>query len=207
MQVDIFADIICPWCYIGHKRFERALSQVPHVADAMVVYRPFQLDPNAPQSAISTLEYLTSRYGSRAASMTRHVGDIARAEGISMDFERALIVNTFAAHRVLRHALHDYGADVQHKLIVALFDAHFTQGLDVGDHEVLVRCAQHSGMDAERARAYLASDEGVAELREELREARAIGVSAVPTFVFNGETAIQGAQSPEIFVEALRKLS
>lgn len=205
MRVDIFADIICPWCYIGHKRFERALAQSPRAADATVIYRPFQLDPNAPASAISVHDYLSARYGSQARGMTKHVGDIARAEGIAIDFDRALVVNTFTAHRLLRLALLAHGAHVQHKLLVALFDAHFTLGLDVGDREVLVRCAESAGLNAIRVREYLASDEGVAELRAELREARQIGVTAVPTFVFNGKSAIQGAQAPEVFIGAMRQ--
>ena len=207
MKVEIYSDVACPWCYIGKRRFEQALAGFAGAAEVEVVYRPYQLDPGASATARPLMQALGEKFGPGAAAMAGNVVAAARGEGIAMDFERALAANTLAAHRLLRLAEHEYRAAVQHALAEALFAAHFAHGADIGDPGVLVELAALAGMDPERARAYLASDEGLAEVREEIRAARQIGVTAVPTFVFDGKYGVQGAQPPAAFLQTLEAVA
>src|SRR6476660_5351029 len=137
MQVDVYADIACPWCYIGADRFERARKTYADGDRVEVVYRPFQLDPNAPERAEPMMQYLARRFGSQANAMADRVIQMGRADGLVMDYEHGLAVNTFNAHRLLYHALEQYGASVQRALAWELYRAHFSDGKDVGDYDVL----------------------------------------------------------------------
>lgn len=203
MKIEIYSDIVCPWCYIGERRFGRALEQFPEADEVEVVFRPFQLDPGAPEEAVPQSEYLEERFGHRATEMQRQVGGAAADERISIEWETMLAANTRTAHRLLRLAEHEYGADVQRELMERLFDLHFTRGGNVGDIEQLADEAAAVGMDRERAKSYLHSGEGEQELEAEFEAARQLGIRAVPTFVFDGERAIQGAQPTERFLQAL----
>ncbi len=205
MKVEIYSDVMCPWCYIGERRFARALAAFPR-DDVQVVFRPYQLDPSAPARAVPIADYLERRFGPRAAGMLGAVGAAAAAEGITMDWDRALAANTRAAHRVLALAEREYGATVQRKLLERLFDAHFTRGGDVGDHAQLAELARAAGMDEERVRRHLAADEGEAELDDELARAAALGIRAVPTFVFDGQYAVSGAQPASTFLQVLEEV-
>ncbi|HEX8358723.1 MAG TPA: DsbA family oxidoreductase [Longimicrobium sp.] len=207
MKVEIYSDVACPWCYIGKRRFERALAEYPGADDVEVVYRPYQLDPGASATARPLMRALGEKFGPGAASMAGNVAAAARGEGITMDFERALAANTLGAHRLLRLAEREHGAKVQHALAEALFAAHFTHGADIGDPGVLAGIAASAGMDPARVRAYLASDEGLAEVREEIRAARQIGVTAVPTFVFERKYGVQGAQPVAAFLQTLEAVA
>lgn len=206
MKVEIYSDIVCPWCYIGERRFARALSGFPHADDVEIVFRPFQLDPGAPTAAVPTAQHLAARYGARAEAMMQNVTQVGASEGITFRFDRALAVNTRTAHRLLRLAEREHGPAVQRALAERLFDAYFTQGADIGDQAQLVALAASAGMDAERARAYLASGEGDAELGAELEEARALGVQAVPTFVFDGQYVVEGGQPASVFLQVLEEV-
>ena len=201
MKVEIYSDIVCPWCYIGERRFARALAQFE--GDVEVVFRPYQLDASAPAQAVPLPQYLASRFGRSAHEMIERVTREAAGEGISMDMPNAQAVNTRTAHRLARLAEREYGAEVQRALVERLFDAHFTRGLDVSDHASLTALAAAVGMDAERVREYLASGEGERETGEELDAARRLGIGAVPTFVIDGQYAVQGAQPTSTFVEVL----
>ena len=207
MKVEIYFDVVCPWCYIGERRFARALETLGASAgDVEVEFRPFQLDPGAPERAIPIGEYLERRYGALANSMQERVGKVAAGEGVTIDWSRAQMANTLKAHRLLRLAQLEYDADVQHALVEALFRAHFTDGVDVGDVAQLAAIAGAVGMDATRAAAWLSSDEGERETREAIRDAQAIGVQSVPTFVFDGRYAVEGAQPVETFVEVMTEV-
>ncbi|MBD0321398.1 MAG: DsbA family oxidoreductase [Gemmatimonadetes bacterium] len=207
MKVEIYSDVACPWCYIGKRRFERALAAFPGAGEVEVVYRPYQLDPGASATARPLTEALAEKFGPGAVSKMGTVVDAAREEGITMDFQRALAANTLAAHRLLRLAEREYGAAVQHALAEALFEAHFARGADIGDPQVLAALASEAGVDAARAAAFLASDEGVAEVKAEIRDARQIGVTAVPTFVFEGRYGVQGAQPASAFLQTLEAVA
>lgn len=205
MKVDIYFDVVCPWCYIGERRFARALEQAG-AHDVDVVFRPFQLDPGAAPEARPLSEYLTRRFGAMAEGMQRRVGEYAAGEGIRIDWARALSVNTQRAHRLVRLAQLEYPSEVQRAVVEALFRAHFEEGRDVGDDAELVRIAESAGIDAPRAAAWLGSAEAEADVRDALADGRALGVQSVPTFVFDEQFAIEGAQSVEAFVQALAEV-
>ena len=207
MKVEIYSDVACPWCYIGKRRFERALAAFPRADEVEVVYRPYQLDPTASATPRPLMQALAEKFGPGAASKTGPVVDAARAEGLTMDFERALAANTLGAHRLLRLAEQEYGPETQHALAEALFEAHFARGADIGDPAVLAELASAAWMDGTRAAAYLSSDEGAAEVRAEIRGAQELGITAVPTFVFEGRYGVQGAQPASAFLQTLEAVA
>lgn len=205
MKVEIYSDVVCPWCYIGERRFGRALAAFGREGEVEVVFRPYQLDPAAPRTALPLAEYLGRRYGSRAGGMMAQAGAAAAGEGITIDWERALSANTFDAHRLLHLAEREHGPAVQRALARKLFELHFTRGGDVSDPERLVELARFVGMEPERVRAFLGSDEGVREVEAQLDAARRLGIRAVPTFVFDGRFAVEGAQPVSTFLRALEE--
>ena len=207
MKVEIYSDVACPWCYIGKRRFERALAAFPGARGVEVVYRPYQLNPDAPATAVPLQRYLAQRFGAQGAQMARQVTDTARAEGIVMDFDSALSANTLDAHRLLRLAEHEYGAAVQQAVKEKLLEAHFGLGADIGDTGVLETVAAAAGLDAERVRGYLAGEEGRREVKEEIAQARRLGITAVPTFVIDGRYAVQGAQQASAFLQVLEQVA
>jgi predicted DsbA family dithiol-disulfide isomerase len=207
VKVEVYSDIACPWCYIGKHRFEQALGEFAGAADVDVVYRPYQLDPDAPTEARSHREYLDERYGPRSAQLDAGVARIGATVGIDFDFDAALHVNTFDGHRLLGLALREYGARTQADLEEKLLAARFAHGGNVGDHEQLTRLAAEVGMDRQRVRDYLASDEGRQETAAELAHARARGISSVPTFVFEGKWAVAGAREVETFRDVLNQVA
>lgn len=203
MKVEIYSDVVCPWCYIGEKRFAKALAAFDGRDDVEVIFRPYQLDPSTPSGPEPLREALQRKFGARAPAMTRQVGRAAAAEGIDLNWDEAISNNTFTAHRLLRMALVEKGAEVQRALAGRMFGAHFTRGMDIGDHGTLASLAVEAGMDEARVTSFLASDEGTEETRRELADARALGISAVPTFVFEGTYGVPGAQEPETFLQVL----
>ena len=207
MKVDIYSDVACPWCYIGQARFERALAQLDGAEHIEVRYRPYQLDPRAPADAEPMYDYLERRFGARGRGMAAHVIGIARGEGLEMDYDRGLSVNTLNAHRLLALADREHGAATQRALMRRLFDAHFSEGKDVGDPRVLASLAGEVGMDADMVRNYLETDEGTGEVREEIAAAQRLGVGAVPTYVFDEKYLIEGAQPTELFLQALHTVA
>ena len=203
MKVDIYSDVACPWCYIGQARFDRALADFVGAADVDVRYRPYQLDPGTPMRAEPMLEYLTRRFGSQARAMAGRVIEIGRTEGLAMDYDRGLAVNTLNAHRLLALGEREHGAAVQRDLMRRLFAAHFSEGRDVGDPGVLAAVAAEVGMAADAVREYLESEQGTREVREEIAGAQQLGVTAVPTYVFDDKYVVEGAQPSELFLRAL----
>ncbi len=207
MKVEIYSDIACPWCYIGKRRFDQALDRFAGRDDVEVVYRPYQLVPDAPAAATPHRAWLAERYGPQSVAMDERVTQLGRAEGITYDFDAALHANTFLGHRLLHLAEAEYGAAVQGALKEALLKAHFTDGVDVGDRAALTEVAVAAGLDRQRVTEYLAGDEGADEVRRQLDEARELGISAVPTFVFEGRWAVQGGQEAETFLKVLEQVA
>ncbi|MFC1404805.1 MULTISPECIES: DsbA family protein [Streptacidiphilus] len=203
MKIEIYSDIACPWCYIGKRRFERALSAFNQPVE--VVYRPYQLVPDAPAEATPHRAWLAERYGPQSRAMDDRVAALGAADGISYDFDAALHVNTFDGHRLLWLAATEYGLPVQHALKEKLLAAHFSDGVDVGDHTALTAVAVAAGLDRDRVAGFLASGEGSEEVRDEIEHARALGISSVPTFVIDEKWAVQGAQETSTFLRALEQ--
>jgi predicted DsbA family dithiol-disulfide isomerase len=206
VEVDIWSDVVCPWCYIGKRRFEAAVAELVDEVDVDIVFRPYQLDPTAsPGKAGPVIDAYAKKFGGRerAQQIIDHVTVVAAESGIEFRMDRALRANTLLAHRLLWFAK---SAGHQIELKERLLQAYFVDGLDIGDPEVLVDCAADVGLDPERVRAFLESDEGVAEVLGELQSAAQMEITAVPTFVFDGKWMVPGAQDPDTFVQVLRRV-
>ena len=206
MKVEIYSDISCPWCYIGEKRFAAALASFEG-SDIDVSFRPYQLDPAAPATARPLTAALREKFGANVQPMLDRVTGAARGEGIEMHWDRAQAANTITAHRLLRLALLENGPAVQRALAEKLFEAHFTNGADVGDHTLLTELAATVGMNADRVRGYLDSTEGLAETRAEIAQAQARGIRAVPTFIFDDQYVVEGGQPSAVFADVLREVA
>jgi predicted DsbA family dithiol-disulfide isomerase len=203
MEIEIYADVVCPWCYIGKRRLEQALES--YDGDVTVRYRPFQLDPSPVPEPRPLVEAMAAKFGGpdRARQMFGHVTEVAAGAGLKLDFDRAVAANTFDAHRLVSWAT-DRGRPAE--MVDALYRAHFTDGVDVGSRDALAALAGEVGLDEAEARRFLDSDERVGELSAELATARQIGVTSVPTFVLAGKYAITGAQEPETLLAALAEV-
>jgi len=212
--VEVWSDVVCPWCYIGKRRFEEAqrrLADGPAFDDELeVVYRPYQLDPTAPPgTTMPVAEAYARKFGGpeRAAQLMDHVTRTAAADGLTFRLERAKRANTRDAHRLLWWALTSGPPGAQGALKERLMQAYFVDGGDVGDPDLLAGVAVESGLDEGSARSFLASDEGTAELAESLAFAAEAGITAVPTYVIDGAWSIPGAQDPDVFVQVLARLA
>ena len=206
VEVEIWSDVVCPWCYIGKRRFEAAVAELAGEIDVDVVFRPFQLDPTAsPGKSIPVVEAYAKKFGGpdRAAEIIDRVTAVAAESGLSFRMDRALRANTLLAHRLLWLAR---TTGDQPALKERLLQAYFIDGLDIGDPDVLADCAADVGLDRDRVRTFLDSDEGLAELREELQAATDLEITAVPTYVFDGRWMVPGAQEPDTFVDVLRRV-
>jgi predicted DsbA family dithiol-disulfide isomerase len=207
VQIEIWSDVVCPWCYIGKRRLERALGEFEHADEVEVTWRSFQLNPDTlPGTAVPTLEYLTKRYGPQAQEMTARVAELAKAEGLDFG-SSSLAVNTLEAHRVL-HLAADLGFGDAAK--ERLLRAHFTEGANLSDHETLTRLVVEAGHSEDagtieaRAREVLAGREYENAVLDDISLARRMGISGVPFFAIDRKYGISGAQSPETFLRALR---
>jgi predicted DsbA family dithiol-disulfide isomerase len=203
VEIEIYADVVCPWCFIGKRRLEKALESYP--GDVTVRYRPFQLDPSPVPRPEPTIEALARKFGGpeRARQLTEQTAQTAARDGLEIDFAKSLTANTFDAHRLVRLADQ---VGKSEELVEALYQAHFVDGVDVGSHDELARLAGTVGMDEVAAKAYLDSGEGTDELRAALAEARDLGVTAVPMFVFAGKYGVSGAQEPATLLEVLAEV-
>ena len=203
MRVDIWSDVICPWCYVGKARFEKALSTFAHRDEVEVVYHSFELDPSSPRGVSeSNLSMLSKKFGksrAEALAMDDHVGSLARAEGLAFDSERP-VGNTFDIHRVL-HLGREKG--VQQELLGAVNEAYFAQARDVFDAAVLAEVAAGVGLDPAAVGKVLDSGDYADEVRQDEQQAREIGINGVPFFVFDMALGASGAQPAELFTRAL----
>jgi predicted DsbA family dithiol-disulfide isomerase len=203
MRVDIWSDVICPWCYVGKARFEKALDSFAHRDEVEVVYHSFELDPSSPRGQReSNLAMLSTKFGkspAEALAMDDQVGSLARAEGLGFDSGRP-VGNTFDVHRVLHLGL-DRG--VQHALLGAVNEAYFAQARDVFDRDVLTQVAAGAGLDADEVGKVLDGEAYADEVRQDELQARQIGIGGVPFFVFDMALGASGAQPAELFASAL----
>ncbi len=206
MKVEIWSDVVCPWCYIGKRRFEAALAGLAHRDDVDVSWRSFELDPAAPREREGDLaDHLASKYRvSRDEAQAMHDSMTAKAatEGLTFRFDRARSGNTFDAHRLL-HLADERG--VQDAVKERLMSAYLTDGEPIGDPEALARLAAEAGLDADEARAVLAGDRYAAEVRADERQAQAFGATGVPFFVIDRRYGVAGAQPAEALLEVLEK--
>ncbi|WP_110181777.1 DsbA family oxidoreductase [Nocardioides solisilvae] len=207
MRIEIWSDVVCPWCYIGKRRLETALADFEHADEVEVVWRSFQLDPGAPRDggelAIDSIarKYGQSREGAR--QMMDQVEAVAAEEGLVYRLGETPHVNTVDAHRVIHLALAEGGPALQGAVKEALLAAYFTHARNVADHEVLREVAVGAGLDAERVSALLASDELTAEVWADMEQAQRYGATGVPFFVVDGRYGVSGAQPADSLAQVL----
>lgn len=208
MKVRIFSDVVCPWCYLGVIRFERAaaLHTILTGEPVEIGMRAFQLDPGAPAEAVPIYPYYEKKFGSAgsARALIDKVVAAGRITGIDFNFDEAVRGNSFDAHRLLTWA---EMAGEQRDLAHELWRAYFLEGADISDHDTLAARAGLVGLDTDRADAILAGDEFADEVRLQIRTAQDLGISSVPYFVVEGKFAIQGAQSQDAYVQALGSIA
>ena len=205
MRVDIWSDVVCPWCYVGKARFEKALRAFGHADEVEVVFRSFELDPDHPRDQRETvLSMLSKKYGmgeAEARTADARVAGLARAEGLGFDSDRP-IGNTFDIHRVT-HLGRESG--VQRELITAVNEAYFAQGRQIFDRDVIAEVAADAGLEYGDVGEVLDGDAYADAVRQDERIARELGITGVPFFVFDMALAVSGAQSPETFASALNQ--
>lgn len=202
MVIDMWSDVVCPWCYIGETRFERALERFG--GDVTIRRHPFQLDPEAPIPGVPARERYEKKFGDEAEAILDRVTAEAANEGLRFDFDIARTANTLDAHRALAFA---GGRGKETQLSHLLFAAYFTDGLDISDRTLLAELGERAGLDRAELAAYLESDAGVDALRRELVAAFESGITAVPSFVFNGEFLVPGAVDTETFLRIFEQMS
>ena len=203
MKVEIWSDVVCPWCYVGKRRFESALARFEHADEVEVVWRSFELDPEAPVRRGSTREHLARKYGMSAdqvAASQERLTAIATGEGLEYHLDETQGGNTFDAHRLL-HAAGEGG--LQDALKERFMRAYFTEGAAIGEREVVARLASEVGVPG--AAEVLASDRFAEEVRADEREAQALGIHGVPFFVVDRRYGIEGAQPADLILQALEQ--
>ncbi len=204
MQIEVFSDVVCPWCYIGKRRLEEALSAFEHADQVTVTYRSFQLDPTSPATSELSLEQmLAQKYGrslAQAREMNDRVSGIAATVGLDFHLQDAHPANTFRAHRLLHFAA---TKGVGNGLTERLMRGYFAEGVRIGDRDELLRLAVEVGLDSGEAAAVLDSDAFDAEVTADIELARAFGATGVPFFVFDRKYAVSGAQEAALFSEVL----
>jgi len=206
LRIDVWSDIVCPWCYVGKRRLEAALAQFPRRDAVEVVWRAFELDPSAPavrDEHVSYAERLARKYGTavdHAQTMIQRMTAVAAADGLDFRFDRIRPGRTFDAHRLL-HVAAERG--LQDALKERLLRGYMTEGAAIGDPETLVRLAAEAGLDADEAKGVLATDAYAAEVRSEEDDARDLNITGVPFFVIGERYAISGAQPADLLLRAV----
>jgi len=204
MKVEIWSDVVCPWCYIGRRRFEKALSEFEHSDQVEVIWRSFQLDPDAPRDYAGNVnDMLAEHYGislAQAKSKNAQVAELAALEGLEYHLDQAHPVNSLDAHRLLHLAAQHH---LQSEMKERLQKAYFTDGKVISDPDTLVQLAVEVGLDEAEVRRMLASDDFANEVQADINQAGALGCTGVPFFVFDQKYAVSGAQPVKVFLKAL----
>ncbi len=211
MRVEIWSDVVCPWCFIGKRRFDNAIQQLRDkgiTEDIEIVYKSFQLDPTAPvDTPMPVVDAYAKKFGGqeRARQILAHVTKIAASDGITFNMDIAVRANTLLAHRALHWVLLHHGSTKQAEVKELLLEAYFTNGQDVGNLDVIAACVHTSGIHESEMVAWLESGGGLQELQEDFAGAAMREITAVPSFVIDDRFLIPGAQDTEVFVRALER--
>jgi predicted DsbA family dithiol-disulfide isomerase len=204
IRIDVVSDVVCPWCYIGKRRLEKALSQLPANYEIDLNFLPFELNPDTPKTGVDHKQYLADKFGSseRYHQLTDHVTSVAAAEGLKFDYaKQSVMPNTLDSHRLIQYAKRSgKQADIKE----ALMKAYFTDGVDLSKKENLVAIAQKNGIDAQ---SFLNSDEGVSEVKQMEQANHQRGISGVPFYIINNKYGVSGAQPSDTFVEILNEVA
>jgi predicted DsbA family dithiol-disulfide isomerase len=206
MNIEIWSDVVCPWCYIGKRRFERAVASFGHPDEVEVTYRSFELDPGAPAERTGThAEHIARKYGmttAQAEQAGQQMTERAAADGLDFRFDLMHGGSTFDAHRLL-HLAKDHG--LQPEMKERLMRATFTEGLPIADKPTLVKLATEAGLPAAEAQAVVDGDAYTDAVRADEQQAASYGITGVPFFVADGKYAVSGAQSPEVLLQLLQR--
>jgi len=208
VSVDVVSDVVCPWCFIGQKRLDKAIGQVGDI-DVEVRWRPFQLDPTIPREGKDRMRYMLDKFGSeeRIRQIHARVEALGTAEGIDFAFDAIKVAaNTLDAHRLIRWA-GTAGSDAQNRLVRRLFQLNFEKGQNIGDRAVLTAAARETGMDAAVVETLLPTDADVAAVQDEIATAQRMGVTGVPCFLLEGKYAVMGAQETDVLADAIRQVA
>lgn len=206
MKVEIWSDVMCPFCYIGKRRFEEALDQFPGKEQMEIEWKSFQLNPGLktdPSKSIN--EFLAEHKGisvAQAKQMNDRVTEMAKDAGLQYDFDKAIAANSFDAHRLSHFAKQHGKQDAMEEL---LFKAYFTEGKNTADHTTLVQLAVEAGLNGEKTKAMLEGNEFSDAVNADIYEAQQVGAHGVPFFVFDNKYAVSGAQPSRVFLQALNK--
>jgi predicted DsbA family dithiol-disulfide isomerase len=215
VTIDIYSDVMCPWCVIGYKQLQSGLAQLAGEIEAELRWLPFELNPQISPEGEGQAEHIARKYGrtpEQVESNRAQLHAIGARAGYSFAYAGggeappAMMWNTFAAHKLLKWALVEHGAEVQNRLKLALFDAHFQQRRRIGDPEVLADVAAETGLDRAAARAAIDDEVLGVIVRQEQAAAWDRNISGVPAMVINGKFLIPGAQEPEVYANALRRV-
>ncbi len=216
LEIDIWSDVMCPWCLVGWGNLRQALDALQGEIEAEVRWHAFELNPDMPEQGEERTAHIARKYG-RTLEQSRGVQDqmreAAQAAGVSLDYEgsepapEAMMWNTLAAHKLLTWVREECGAEKQTELKLALFAAHFNHRRRIGEHGVLLDIVEEVGLDRADAQAALVSEELAAKVRAEERAAYEMNISGVPAMVVAGKFLIPGAQPPEAYINALRRVA
>lgn len=208
MKVEVWSDIMCPFCYIGKRNYEKALGEFSNAAEVEIEWHSFQLDPTIPKHSEkkeNVYQYLAEKKGmsyEKSAELHKALIQTAKAAGLDYHFDKAIVANSFDAHRMIQLAkTKGLGDEAEERL----FRAYFTEGRDFGDHAVLVELGREIGLAETETRAALDSEEFANKVEQDIDEAAALGIQGVPFFVFDRRYAISGAQPPELFLSTLQQ--
>ncbi len=208
VTVDVVSDVVCPWCYVGQKRLEKAIQGLPDIA-VEIRWRPFQLDPTIPSGGTDRKQYMLAKFGSEERIRQAHarIEPLGEAEGIAFAFSEIRVApNTLDAHRVIRWAASgEPGA--QNRVVKRLFSLYFEEGANIGDHAVLAEAARDAGMDSAVVEAMLATGADRAEVESEAATAARMGITGVPCFLLESRYAVMGAQETDTLAEAIREVA
>jgi predicted DsbA family dithiol-disulfide isomerase len=207
IKIDVVSDVVCPWCYIGKRRLEKAIIQVSDQVDIEIEYHPFELNPDMPAEGRNQKEYLTKKFGSEAKylQITNHITEVAAQEGLHFDFKRQNISpNTRSAHRLIWFAK-KHGKQIEMK--EALMKAYFEEGVGLTKSENLISISANLRLDMEETKNFLNSTEGLVEVTTEEMQNAQRGISSVPFYIINNQYGVSGAQPSEVFAKAFLEIS
>lgn len=208
MKVEVWSDIMCPFCYIGKRNYEAALQQLPGHENIEIVWKSFQLDPTIPEDMeqpVNVYQYLAQRKGfsyEQSVQMHKGVVQTAKNAGLDYNFDKAVVANSFKAHRLIQLAKTKGLGDAAEE---RLFSAYFTEGKDFGNPEVLAQLGKDIGLSEAEVHDALTNNDYASKVNADVQEAQQLGIQGVPFFVFDRKYAISGAQPPDTFLQALQR--
>jgi predicted DsbA family dithiol-disulfide isomerase len=205
LNIDVYSDVICPWCFVGKHRLEKALAAVKDRFEARVTWHPFELNPDMPKEGLNRKEYRSAKFGSWEKSLALDEQVKKAGEGEGINFRHDLMErtpNTFDAHKLILLAGRE---GVQDKVAAAVFNGYFVEGKDVGDRETLIAIATAARMDAEKVKTFFESEESTNAVNEAKEKGRELRINSVPNFIINNLVSFSGAQSVETFIMAFEQ--